>query len=166
MGKRLEKINYTYWQLFALVLLRVLIGWHFLYEGLVKVYLPGWSAKSYLLGAVGPFKPFFESLALNETLLEAVNLMNVWGLLLIGLSLIIGLMNRWTCLGGMVLLMMYYLCYPPFTGLDPPGLAEGNYLIVNKNLVELSALFVLFLFPTEKLIGIGRILINKRKINN
>lgn len=163
MEERLNKIDYTGWQLFALVSIRVLIGWHFLYEGLVKVYSPGWSAKAYLLGAVGPFKPFFESLAQNENLLEAVNLMNEWGLVLIGLSLIIGLLSRWACLGGMVLLMLYYLCTPPFIGLNYSGVAEGNYLLVNKNLIELSALFALFLFPTEKLIGIERILIKNKK---
>ena len=33
-----EKNNYSGWQMFSLTLLRVLIGWHFLYEGLIKVY--------------------------------------------------------------------------------------------------------------------------------
>src|SRR5690606_17843878 len=47
----------------ALILLRTLVGWHFLYEGLYKLALPGWSragaplaewsARAYLEGASG-----------------------------------------------------------------------------------------------------------------
>lgn len=38
----ISKIKNTQW--YALVLLRVLIGWHFLYEGYVKVINPNWSS--------------------------------------------------------------------------------------------------------------------------
>ena len=31
-----------------LVLLRVAIGWHFLYEGVVKILNPGWTAAGFL----------------------------------------------------------------------------------------------------------------------
>jgi len=37
-----------------------------------------------------------------------------------------------------------------------PG--EGSYIIVNKNLIEACALFVLYYFPTSHLIGLDRIL--------
>jgi thiosulfate dehydrogenase [quinone] large subunit len=39
----------------AVVVLRVLIGWHFLYEGVSKLTTPGWSAAGYLLQSRGPF---------------------------------------------------------------------------------------------------------------
>jgi len=49
-----------------LVLLRVAIGWQFLYEGLWKLhtkYTPEvWTAKGYLANAQGPLRPFFRSL--------------------------------------------------------------------------------------------------------
>ena len=35
-------------QMIAVVVLRILIGWHFLYEGLSKLMNPGWSAAGYL----------------------------------------------------------------------------------------------------------------------
>jgi thiosulfate dehydrogenase [quinone] large subunit len=56
----------------------------------------------------------------------------------------------------MALLLLYYLSNPPFIGLDIPGIAEGSYLIVNKNLIELFTLLILFLFPTGRIIGLGR----------
>ncbi|MBI3466474.1 MAG: hypothetical protein HY000_25960 [Planctomycetes bacterium] len=52
---------------FLLVVLRLAIGWHFLYEGLHKLESQGtpqaWSAEGYLRGATGPFADFFHKLA-------------------------------------------------------------------------------------------------------
>ena len=31
-----------------LIFLRVAVGWHFAYEGLVKIFTPGWTAAGYL----------------------------------------------------------------------------------------------------------------------
>ena len=36
-------------QLIGLVILRILIGWHFLYEGISKLVNPYWSSAAYLL---------------------------------------------------------------------------------------------------------------------
>ena len=36
-------------QFYGLVVLRVLIGWHFLYEGISKLINPYWSSAAYLL---------------------------------------------------------------------------------------------------------------------
>ena len=46
-----NKIHYSYSniQLTFLVILRVLIGWYFLYEGLAKVFTPNWTAFGYLI---------------------------------------------------------------------------------------------------------------------
>ena len=57
-----KEIKYSTGQLWALTLLRVLIGWHFLYEGLIKFYTPGWTAKAYLQNTTGPFAPLFKSM--------------------------------------------------------------------------------------------------------
>ena len=56
----------------ALVLLRTLIGWHFLYEGYYKLVSPGWtrggapvaawSASGYLKAATGPLAGAFHAL--------------------------------------------------------------------------------------------------------
>lgn len=148
--------NYSGWQIFGLTLLRVLIGWHFLYEGLIKIYTPGWSAAPYLSGALGPFAPLFENIAHNEIMLSAVNVLNAWGLVLIGLSLFVGFLTKPAKLFGILLLLLYYLAYPPFSGLVVDTYVEGNYWIVNKNLIEMAALFVLYLFPTSQVTGLER----------
>lgn len=154
----IKKTNYSNGQLIALTLLRVLIGWHFLYEGLVKIYTPGWTAAGYLSGSVGPVAPLFRSLVQNEMLLGVTNLMNEWGLVLIGLSLFIGFCSKLAKIAGIVLLAFYYFAYPPFAGLGPNLHVEGSYWIVNKNLIEMGALLVLLLFPSSHITGIDRFL--------
>lgn len=156
--KNIEQLDISRWQLIALTTLRITIGWHFLYEGLIKVMNPDWSAISYLNSARGPFASLFKSLASNSAAIESINFLNQWGLVIIGLSLMIGLFSRWACLGGMVLLALYYFANPPFIGLDNASITEGNYLIVNKNLVEIFALWVLFQFPSSKVTGIDRVI--------
>jgi thiosulfate dehydrogenase (quinone) large subunit len=158
MKKDRNAESYSNWQIFSLTFLRILIGWHFLYEGLVKLLSsPGWSAKSYLLGSVGPIAPYFKTLASHPTLLQIVDNMNIWGLILIGISLFIGLLARPFKLFGIALLLLYYLAYPPFAALGINMPVEGNYWIVNKNLIEMAALFVLYLFPTSQITGIDRL---------
>jgi thiosulfate dehydrogenase [quinone] large subunit len=149
-------------QIIALTALRILIGWHLLYEGLIKVIDPTWSAASYLNAAKGPFASFFKSMALNSNILEIINLLNQWGLVIIGISLMIGLLSRWACIGGILLLFLYYISNPPFIGLVNE-MYEGDYLIVSKNLIEISALLVLYFFQTERIYGIERLFIKYKQ---
>lgn len=143
----------------ALVTLRMLIGWHFLYEGLVGVLYARWTAAGFLSGSQGVFSGFFLWLAAQP--LAVVDFANRWGLILIGVGLIAGLLTRYATLAGMVLLALYYLSNPPLPGLvySPP--TEGSYLIVNKVLIEAAALWVLLLFPTGQIVGLDRLLTRK-----
>lgn len=161
MSNKRIKINQTNWKLISLTVLRIAIGWHFLYEGLLKVSNPDWSAGDFLSNAEGPFASLFKGLALNPTLLELTDFLNQWGLVLIGISLILGLFSRWACLGGILLLGLYYFANPPFIGLAGTSLAEGNYLIVNKNLIEMLSLWILFQYSDSKVFGLDRFINSK-----
>ena len=163
MKKNSTIVTYSNWQIFSLTFLRVLIGWHFLYEGLVKLFsLPAWSAESYLNGSVGPFASVFKAIASNDNLLLFTDYLNIWGLILIGISLFIGLFSRLFSLFGIVLLLLYYLAYPPFAAVSVNMPLEGSYWLVNKTLIEMAALLVLFLFPSSHITGIDKF-INKNK---
>lgn len=159
------KSGYTNGQVVALTILRVLIGWHFLYEGLVKIYTPGWTAKSYLLASVGPFSSIFKALAESTSMLQIADFLNVWGLILIGLSLFVGLFSRLSNWFGIALLTFYYLSYPPFADLATSGYVEGNYWIVNRNLIEMAALFVLVMFPSSHITGLDRFIFPDQEKN-
>ena len=126
-----------------LALLRMVIGWHFLYEGVIKIVNPDWSARVFLEGSRWIFGDIFRWMASGETSMKIIDIANEYGLALIGLALIIGLFTRVAASAGAALLLMYYLAYPPFAGLDFGALSEGNNLIVNKNLIEFFALILL-----------------------
>jgi thiosulfate dehydrogenase [quinone] large subunit len=138
----METPNLTRLQMFALALLRVLIGWHFLYEGVAKLMKPNWSAAGLLLQSRGPLADGFHWIANNPEVLRYVNLMNIWGLILIGAGLILGCFTRAASAAGLLLILLYYFCNPPFIGYFYSIPSEGNYLVINKNLVEAAALWV------------------------
>jgi thiosulfate dehydrogenase [quinone] large subunit len=145
-------------QLFGLVILRILIGWHFLYEGISKLVNPYWSSAAYLLDSKWIFSSLAERIVANPTLLEFTDSVNMWGLTIVGLSLLLGFMSRYGAIAGLVFILLYYIFAPPFIGLEYSKPGEGSYIIVNKNLIEACALYVLFLFPTSQLIGLDRLI--------
>ena len=146
-----------------LVLLRLVIGWHFFYEGMVKVLNPSWTAKAYLLDSGGFAKPFFTWIANNPGLLAINDVINAWILSLIGFFLLLGYLVRPAALAGMALLALYYLSHPPFPGIEYLFPTDGSYFIINKTLIELVALGVVFSFPTAHIFGLERIV---RKLQN
>jgi uncharacterized membrane protein YphA (DoxX/SURF4 family) len=142
----------------VLLLLRIAIGWHFLYEGIAKLYSPLWSSYDYLSVSKWIFSGFFHWLASTPELLKIVDLLNIWGLILIGLALFLGVFTRLSSILGIILLSLYYLANPPFVGMDFGVPAEGHYLIVNKTLVELITLCIFFMIPPKSLPGFERLI--------
>jgi uncharacterized membrane protein YphA (DoxX/SURF4 family) len=147
-GTKLNNIS-----LWVLSLLRIAIGWHFLYEGIVKLSTPAWSSASYLLESKWLFAGFFHWIAANPGVLQVVDILNIWGLILIGLGLMLGLLSRVASLGGVALLAFYYLANPPFIA-SSGAFLEGHYVWIDKNLIELIALLVLTLIPTGYFLGL------------
>jgi thiosulfate dehydrogenase [quinone] large subunit len=146
--------NYTGFQSAALVFLRIFIGWHFFYEGLAKILNPYWTSAGYLAQSQWWFKGIFVGLASNQTALPIVDFLTSWGLVLIGLGLMLGLLTRTVTIGAIVLLFLFYVAAPPFAGYQYAMPSEGSYLVVNKILIELAAAFVLLAFPTGKAFGL------------
>ena len=56
------------------------------------------------------------------------------------------------------MLALYYIAAPPFVGYVYSMPAEGSYLIVNKVLIELTALMVTLAFPTGRRVGLDRLI--------
>jgi thiosulfate dehydrogenase [quinone] large subunit len=148
----------------ALVLLRTLIGWHFLYEGYTKLLQPAWgragaplsawSSAGYLKAATGPFAEAFHALG-NTSWIGNLDVAIAIALVAVGLSLMLGFFTQAGCAGAVGLLAMFYLSAMP-TGL-PEARAEGTYLFVNKNLIEAAAVVVLFTFRTGRIAGLDRL---------
>ena len=147
----------------SLFLLRMLIGWHFLYEGLNKLLDSTWTARPFLEGSRWIFGDIFRWMISGDTGMWIIDAANAYGLALIGLALILGLFTSLASWGGVVLLLMYYLAYPPFGGYSYGTISEGSYLIVNKNLIELFALIILALTGSGQFFGLD-MLRKKKKI--
>ena len=141
----------------AITLLRVVIGWHFLYEGVSKLTSTTWSAAGYMKASRGPLAEFFKWIASQPHLLDNANLITMYGLTVVGLLLMLGLFTRLAAAGGIGFILLFYLCNPPFIGYFYAIPTEGTYLIVNKNLVELSALVVILLTGTGRFAGLDGI---------
>lgn len=143
-------------QVTALIFLRIFIGWHFLYEGVIKFYNEAWTSKAYLLNASGPLRGFFIWLS-DDGLITVVDNLNIFGLMAIGLGLILGFWERVVAGAGIFLLLFYYFSQPPFPGIEQT-VTEGNYFLINKNLIEAAALWVLYYLPTGHYLGLELII--------
>ena len=154
-------MKYTNTQLSWLVILRVAIGWHFLYEGLVKLMNPNWSSVGFLLDSRGCLESFFHSLTTSPNTVNIIDQLNIWGLILIGLGLILGFLARPACIFGIALLATYYLSHPPFSGLRYAVPSEGSYLIYTYRLELFYDKDELFVFPSSLYIGIDRFIFKK-----
>jgi len=139
-----------------LTMLRIAIGWHFLYEGISKIAAGNWTSSGYLLNTSGFLSGFYHWLAHSPALLKATDVLNMYGLVLIGLALFIGLFIRFASISGILLLILYYFAYPPF-GNPLMNTPDGHLFIVDKIFIEAVALFYI-LVSKEKGYGMDVLL--------
>lgn len=158
--------SFTKLQLSSLIVLRFLIGWHILYEGLSKLLNPNWSSIGFLGESKWILSGFSEWVISNSSVLTAVDFLNTWGLIAIGAGLIVGLFARTAAIAGALLLLMYYFNNPPLIGLEYTMPSEGNYLVVSKTLIEAVALFTLALFPTSYIVGLDLFVLKLKNRKN
>lgn len=155
----------------VLVALRILIGWHFFYEGYYKLMVPAWSSDGvplarwtsagYIRAAPGPVARLFQRMLDAGWTPWIDNAVKI-GLLLVGISLMLGLFTRLGCWGALFLLAMFYLSAIPFAGVPQPG-AEGAYLIVNKTLIEAAAVCLVLVFDTGRIAGLDLLVAARRR---
>lgn len=142
----------------ALTALRMLIGWHLLYEGVGKTLQPGWTSADYLSTSTSFFGPVFRWIAATPWALQAADAANIAALALLGVLLTAGAATRWASLASALLIGLYYAAHPPFSTAGLAYGGPGNYLVVDRNLVEIGALAVLASVPARMLWGVDRLL--------
>ena len=148
----------------TLVVLRTLVGWHFLYEGYTKLLFPAWgqngapvppwSSAAYLKAATGPLAFSFHWMG-NAPWIGSLDLLVAVALTAVGVSLMLGYFTQTGCAVALALLTMFYLAAIPTGRLD--ARAEGTYLLVNKTLIEAGAVAVLFACRTGSMAGFDRL---------
>jgi len=135
-------------QQYALVSLRIGMGWLFFYAGLSKIIDPTWSAAGYL-GNASTFPGLFEWLASSGNI-GWVSFLNEWGLLLVGLGLILGLLVRYASYAGMFLMFLYWL---PI--LDFPTVGHG--ILVDDHIIYIAVFAVLIVMNAGKYFGLDKL---------
>lgn len=124
--KNTEKLFFT---------LRITLGWLFFYAGLTKVMDPEWSAAGYLNGAKS--LGFFYQWLASPDMIPVINFVNEWGLLLLGVSLILGVCLRISTALGAALMILYYIPILSF-----PMVGE-HYFLVDEHIIFAIALLLL-----------------------
>ena len=138
----MELLQKQFYQRLFITILRVAIGWHFLYEGISKILQGNWTASGFLLNTSGFFSGFYHWIASSPALLRVSDILNMYGLVFIGLALFIGLFSRIASLAGALLLTLYYFAYPPF-GNPLMSASDGHLFIVDKLFIEAAVLLFL-----------------------
>jgi hypothetical protein len=104
---------------------------------------------------------FYHWLGSSPAMLKIVDLLNIYGLIAIGLGLFLGVWTKYAAAAAAALLALYYFAYPPL-GFSWMGSSEGSLYIVNRIFIELVALLAL-LFSREKGYGLAAVNLNRFK---
>lgn len=144
----------------SLLLLRVSLGFLFLYAGISKFLTPNWTAVKYIQSSQ-TITPLYHWMA-SQPIINYVNLINEIGLTLIGLSLILGILVRLSSLFGILIMILYYLPILKFP------YVENHALIVDEHIIYIFVFFLFFTFDTGNVWGFKSVLgkkLSKAKAN-
>ena len=144
-------------QFYLILFLRLVIGYHFIYEGFNKLFAEAWSSGGFLIQSKWLFSELFVQMANSSSFIAVADFLNIWGQIFIGLGLLLGLFTRLAAYAASVLLLLYYISYPPFI--------EG-YTFVDRNLLEFIGVLIVAVFPTSKILGLDGLIWKERIKNN
>ena len=136
------------WNAVFVAVLRIAIGWHFLYEGVWKLMqTEGWSCASYLGASQGPLASIFKWMAAQGWIVAAGDWAVMIGLVAIGLSLMLGVLSRVAALFGIALMAMFYGCQPPEPFAEAFSGADGRFFVIERNVLEAFGLLLVASVP-------------------
>jgi thiosulfate dehydrogenase [quinone] large subunit len=158
LGREVSFEYSEHWVGYAMVFMRVTMGWVLLQGGLTKVvtYLnsnpaDNWTAAGYLANAIpegNPFMGMFTSMAGSPI----IDILVMWGLTLTGFGLIIGAAVRWNAFWGAVMMMFFWAA--ALTGGIMQGLPVAHGWVVDDHLVYAFLLFGLGAMGSGRILGL------------
>ena len=116
---------------------RMLMAWTFIYAASHQAFVANFSVVGFLK-STKTFHDFFV-LFTTPTIAPVVSFLVAWGHLLIGLSLLFGLMVRVSTVCGIALLLTYWLAH-----MDWPFIENKNNFIVDYHIVYATVMAYLF----------------------
>ena len=140
----------TKFQKISMFVLRLGLGFLMFYAGISKVLTPDWSAVGYL-GNAQTFTGFYEWFT-QPSILPVIDFMNQWGLLLLGVSLILGAFVTLSSSLGILLMVLYY-----FPTMDFPYV-NTHYFLVDYHIVYILILVMFIAFKVGRIWGLDVLL--------
>lgn len=131
-----------------LLMLRIALGWLFLYAGVSHILDPQWSAAGYINSAK-TFPALYHWLASAQNI-GWVNFVNEWGMTLIGIALITGIMLRLASYGGILMMALYYLVILKF-----PYVGDHSF-IIDEHIIYILVLLTIASTSSKKLVSFER----------
>ncbi len=120
-----------------IVLLRVSMGWVFLFAAIRQIPNPDFTAAGFMSGAT-TFPGFFQLMA-TPPFLTMIDFVIPWAHLLIGLGLIFGIGVRLAAIGGATLMFLYYLPRLDFPMVGPQNFIVEYHLVYTFVIIYLAA---------------------------
>ena len=109
-------------------LLRIAMAWTFLYAASHQIFVPGWSIAGFL-GSTKTFHGLFAPFT-APGIAAVLSVLVGYGHLLIGLSLLSGLLVRVSAAFGILLMGLYWMAH-----MDFPYISDVNSLLVDEHVV-------------------------------
>ena len=133
-----------------LLLLRLGMGWLFLYAGISKIVDPDWTAAGFLQSSK-MLSDIYGWFALPGNIIF-VDFLNEWGLTLIGVALIAGAAVKYASYFGILLMLLYY-----FPTLEFPYVSNQSF-IVDSHIIYILVLLLFIGTRSGEMWGIDRYL--------
>lgn len=168
-----RETNFEYsenWIGYALVTLRVVMGWTLFQGGLTKLitYLDAtpennWTAAGFLANAIpagNPLMGMWGTMAGSPL----VDILVMWGLTLTGLGLMLGAFVRWNAFWGAVMMLFFWLA--SLQGGLLAGLPIAHGWVVDDHIVYAALLFGLGAIGAGRLLGLDEYLEDLEVVKN
>lgn len=140
---------------YAIVALRVVMGWILFQGGIVKVLDPEWTAAGFLQFAIpegNPFMGLWAGFAGNPLIDGLV----AWGLTLTGIGLIFGALTRWNAFWAAFMMILFWMA--SLTGGLNEFLPLEHGWVMDDHMLYAVLLFGLGAFGAGRIAGVDAIL--------
>ena len=162
-GRRIAFEYSETWVAYALLALRVVMGWIFLQSGIEKVLDPEWTAAGFLQHAIpegNPFIVMWQGFAGSPVIDGLV----AWGMLLTGIGIITGTLLRWSAFWAAVMMIFFWLA--SLQGGLFAGLPLEHGWVVDDHIVYAFLLFGLGALGAGRVLGGDAILERTKVVRN
>ena len=119
-----------------IVFFRLAMAWTFLYAASHQVFVPGWSVAGFL-NSTKTFHSFYSHLT-GPGIAAVLTFLVEYGHLLIGLSLLTGLMVRVSAVFGIMLMLVYWTAH-----MDFPFIGDTTNFLIDQHIVYAGVLLFL-----------------------